>query len=258
MSQSVERALIILERLVEGPQRLGPLAETLGTHKSTVLRLLQTLEGRGFVRRLDGEPEFALGLRILELASALVAELDVRTLARPCIEKLAAVTGETVHLATLDRGQVVYLDKVESIHPVRMYSRVGARAPMHCTGVGKAMLGYLDPSRWEPMELRRFTDRTIVTQDDLQAEAARIRERGYARDELEHEETIRCIAAPILDSSDEPVAAISVSVPASRMSEDELLGYVDELRIAASAVTAELGGDPSLLMGSAADAGADA
>lgn len=247
MSQSVDRALVLLELLADGPQRLGPLAEQLGTHKSTVLRLLQTMEARGFVRRNGSEPQFELGLRILELASVIVAELDVRSVARPHIEKLAADTGETVHLATVDGAEVVYLDKVESIHPVRMYSRVGARAPVHCTGVGKAIIAYRDPSGWPDLDYHRYTDRTIASRQELEEEARRIRQRGYARDEREHEDSIRCIAAPVFDSNGDPVAAISVSCPASRMSEKALLSHVDNLQAAAAAITRELGGDPDLI-----------
>lgn len=246
MSQSVERALTLLGLLASGPQRLGPLAQELGTHKSTVLRLLQTLEAQGFVRRMGTEPQFGLGLRILELSSAIVADLDVRSVARSYIEKLAAETGETVHLATIDGEQVIYLDKVESIHPVRMYSRVGARAPVHCTGVGKAILAHRDPSEWPEIDFHRFTDRTIGSLEEMRADATRIRERGYARDEREHEDSIRCIAAPVFDSNAQAVAAISVSCPASRMSEKRLLSHVDDLQQAAEAITRELGGDPTL------------
>lgn len=247
MSQSVDRALLILEELAKGSKRLGPLAETLGIHKSTVLRLLQTLETHDFVRRRDGEPEFSLGLRILALSATILSDLDVRSAARAHIEQLAAETGETVHLGMLDGAEVVYLDKVESIHPVRMYSRVGARAPAYCTGVGKALLAYTPPERWAPMEFKRYTDQTVASREALIADSERSRARGYATDEREHEETIRCIAAPVFDMQGEVAAALSISVPTSRMNVEELAGYVDPLLSAARASTKELGGRAELV-----------
>lgn len=244
MSQSVERALMLLEQLRDGPQRLGPLAEALDIHKSTVLRLLQTLEARGFVRRVDGEPRFALGLRLLELSSALLDDLDLRTVARAHIEEVAAATHETVHLGILDRAQVVYVDKVESTHPVRMYSRIGARADAHCTGVGKALLAWTPEDDWGDVELRRYTDHTITDAQALRQELDRIRRRGFATDEQEHEESIRCIAAPVFDVHRAVTCAISVSVPAARMTQAELEQHVPTLLDAAGALTRDLGGLP--------------
>lgn len=242
MNQSVERGLIILEELGRGEKRLGSLAETLGTHKSTVLRILQTLESRGFVRRVENGA-YRLGVRVLELGAAALEELDLTGAARDGLEKIAGVTGETVHLAIIDRGRVVYLDKVESIHPVRMYSRVGATAAVHCTGVGKVLLAHTPPEAWLELELQRFTEQTIVDLDRLQDEAAAIRARGWGIDEREHEDSIRCIAAPVFDVQGKAVAAISVSVPASRMSRDELDGHVPDLLEATRMITRALGGD---------------
>jgi DNA-binding IclR family transcriptional regulator len=246
VNQSVERSLIVLEQLARGEQRLGDLAGELGTHKSTVLRILQTLESRGFVRRRDNGA-YVLGLRVVELGTAALAEVDLRSVARSALERLASASGETVHLAVLDRDVVIYVDKVESTHPVRMYSRIGAVGPVHCTGVGKVLLAYTDPSRWPDVELRRFTERTITSREALLDEAQRIRALGWGTDEREHEETIRCIAAPAFDSSGGPAAALSMSVPTSRMSQDELQGYVPQLLEAARTITRELGGNLELV-----------
>jgi DNA-binding IclR family transcriptional regulator len=242
VNQSVERGLVILEELGRGEKRLGDLAERLGTHKSTVLRILQTLESRGFVRRVDSGA-YRLGVRVLELGAAALEELDLAGAARDGLEKIAGVTGETVHLAILDRGRVVYLDKVESIHPVRMYSRVGATAAAHCTGVGKVLLAHTPVDSWPELELHRFTENTIVDLDALREEAEGIRARGWGVDEREHEDSIRCIAAPVFDVQGRAVAAVSVSVPASRMSREELHGHVPDLLEATRMVTRALGGD---------------
>ena len=244
MTQSVERSLLLLCELGDGPKRLGPLAEKFGIHKSTALRLLQTMERQGFVQRQGDPPEFGLGLRLVELSQALLDKIDIRQVAAGPLKRLGEQTGETVHLAVRLSGEVVYLDKVESIHPVRMYSRIGTRAPAHCTGVGKVLLAFADPSTWPSMELRRFTDTTITTQEGLMLAAEEIRAEGWGRDEREHEETIRCIAAPVFGPGDAVVAAVSVSVPTSRLSAEQLEQYVPQLLEATREITRGIGGRP--------------
>lgn len=244
MSQSVERALILIDELSAGPKRLGDLAEVLGTHKSTVLRTLQTLERYGWVRREGEIPTFSLGLRLVQLSNTVLDDLDLRKVARPHIDTLAQITGETVHLGVMDGSEMVYLDKVESVHEVRMFSKVGGRAPLHCTGVGKVLLAFTPPDEWPELELRKFTPRTIVTKKALVAAAEDIRGRGWGWDEQEHGEAVRCIAAPIFGSSSELVAAISVTVPTSRLSTDQLREHVPLLLEVSDRITEGLGGCP--------------
>lgn len=252
MSQSLERALLLVEELAGGPKRLGELAEVLGTHKSTVLRTLQTLEKYGWVRREGEIPVFSLGLHLVELSSSILEDLDIRRVARPQLDRLGTATGETVHLGVRDGAEMVYLDKVESVHPVRMYSRIGARAPLHCTGVGKVLLAYTPVEEWPHLELRRFTQRTIVTHEDLVAASAEIRRRGWGWDEQEHEETVRCIAAPVFGPRQEILAAVSLSVPTSRLSSRQLRGHVELLLDVTRRISEGLGGKPTTLMTSRA------
>jgi DNA-binding IclR family transcriptional regulator len=245
VSQSLDRVLVLMDELAAGPKRLGDLAKTLDIHKSTVLRTLQTLERRGWVRRDGDPPEFRLGLRLVELSNAVLADLDVRSVARPSLQRLGAQTGETVHLAVRDKAEMVYLDKVESVHPVRMYSRIGARAPLHCTGVGKVLLAYTPEDEWPDLDLHRYTERTITTLEDLSAACAEIRHRGWGWDEREHEETVRCIAAPVFGSSGELVAAVSMSVPTSRLSTKQLRTHVPLLLDVAGEISRGLGAKPA-------------
>jgi DNA-binding IclR family transcriptional regulator len=244
MTQSLDRALLLLAELGDGPKRLGPLAEKFGIHKSTALRLLQTLERHGFVQRHGDPPEFALGLRLVELSQTLLEKLDVRQVAGVQLKRLGAETGETVHLAIRDGAQVAYLDKVESIHPVRMYSQVGARADVYCTGVGKVLLAYTDPATWPSMDMRRFTENTITTREGMLLAATKIREQGWGWDEREHEDSIRCIAAPVFEAGGAVVAAVSISVPTSRLSAEELACHVPLLLDATTQITRALGGKP--------------
>ena len=245
MSQSLERAVLLIEELSKSPRRLGELAEVLGTHKSTVLRTLQLLERYGWVRR-DGElPVFSLGLRLVGIANSILDGFDIRKVARPELDRLGAETKETVHLGVLDGSEMVYLDKVESIHPVRMYSRIGARAPLHCTGVGKVLLAYTPVEEWPPLDLRRYTDRTIVDHDQLVQAGADIRRRGWGWDEEEHEESVRCIAAPVFGPNGKIMAAVSVSVPTSRLSTRQLRTHVDLLLSVTGQISRALSSAPS-------------
>jgi DNA-binding IclR family transcriptional regulator len=241
VSQSLERALDLLDKLANGPQRLGPLAEELQIHKSTVLRLLQTLERHGFVRRQGDVPEFTLGFRLVQLSQSVLEELDIRRVAELALRRLGQQTGETVHLAVLDGAEVMYIDKVESVHPVRMYSKVGARAPVHCTGVGKILLAYTDESRWPAMKMHRFTEQTITTRAAMVRAAREIREQGWGQDEREHEDSIRCIAAPVFGPNNDVVAAVSVSVPTSRLSREALNEHIGALLEATDAISTSLG-----------------
>lgn len=227
MSQSLERALDLLNKLADGPKRLGPLTEGMEIHKSTVLRLLQTLERRGFVRREGDPPEFTLGFRLVELSQSLLERLDIRQVAASPLKCLGEQTGETVHLAVLDGAEVVYLDKVESVHPVRMYSRVGARAPAYCTGVGKVLLAFAPRQVQDHVlaNLTRITPYTIVTPSVLSGQLQHIRREAVATTSEEMSLGGCSLAVPVVQASDGAVAAaIGVVVPSLKRDRQRLLG----------------------------------
>lgn len=244
MSQSLERGLTALTELAAGPRTLDQLAEALGVHKSTALRLLRTLEANRFVRREDAH-HYRLGSALFDLANRALEDIDVRGAARPHLVELGTTTGHTVHLATFEDDQVVYIDKVDSQHAVRMYSRVGRRAPVHCTAVGKALVAGWPQDRREQLAQRlsypRLTENTITSPDGFLSELQRVHDQGYALDRSEHEDFIHCIGAPIHDSRGEAVAAVSVSAPKVLLDFDGLLALVDDLLRTTSAVSTELG-----------------
>ncbi|MGP4019549.1 IclR family transcriptional regulator [Saccharopolyspora sp. 5N708] len=247
MSQSLERGLIVLTALAAGPQTLDQLAQRLGVHKSTAMRLLRTLEAGRFVRREDVH-HYRLGSALFDLAHQALEDLDVRGVARPHLVELGEISGHTVHLATLEDDQVVYIDKVDSKHPVRMYSRIGRRAPVHCTAVGKALVAEL-PSRQrrqfaQQLSYPELTANTIDSAERFLAELDRARVQGYAVDRGEHEDFIHCVGAPIRNHRGEVVAAMSLSVPKVLLDFDGLLRLVDDVLRAAGAVSAELGWQP--------------
>ncbi|TCO53167.1 IclR family transcriptional regulator [Actinocrispum wychmicini] len=244
MSQSVDRALTLLAGLAEGPKTLDDLAGAVGVHKSTVLRLLRTLESHRFVQR-DGVRYYRLGTALFDLANRSLEDRDVRRSVEPALRELNSLTGHTVHLASYEDGEVVYIDKYESRHQVRMYSRIGKRAPLHCTAVAKILVGALPLTRRQEiaatLQYPKLTDNTITTAEGYLAELVRVAERGYAIDNAEHEDFIHCIAAPIRGARGEVLAAMSLSVPQVLLDLDGLLGLVPDLLRAAEKASVECG-----------------
>jgi DNA-binding IclR family transcriptional regulator len=245
MVKTVERAIRILNLISQRDLKLHEISSSLNLHKSTASRLLATLEKNGLIKKDKETKRFRLGLKILDLAYRLQEGLDIRNIAHPYLAELGKLTKETIHLAVLDREEIVYLDKIESSHPVRMYSRIGNRAPLYCTAVGKAILAYLPEKEMNPiiarMEFRKFTDKTITEPDELREHLEELRKQGYSTDNGEYEPDISCISAPIFDFNQDAVASISVSVTRGRTSFNELLQFVPTLKQFAKKISRELG-----------------
>ena len=248
MSQSLDRALVVLGGLAEGPRTLDQLAERAGVHKSTVLRLLRTLEAHRFVQR-DGVRYYRLGTALFDLAYRALEDRDVRRLVEPALRDLNASTGHTVHLASYEGGEVVYIDKFESRHNVRMYSRIGRRAPLHCTAVAKVLLAALPEAERRSvaatLDYQPRTPNSITGPEAYLAELNRVALRGFAIDNAEHEDFINCIAAPIRGTRGEVLAAMSLSVPTMLLDLDGLLELVPDLLGAAGKASAECGWSPT-------------
>ncbi|WP_328990854.1 IclR family transcriptional regulator [Kribbella sp. NBC_01245] len=244
MSQSLARALQILVSLGERDHSLDELATELDVHKTTVLRLLRTMEAERFVRHDDAH-RYRLGSRLFALADAAREQHAVREVAAPHLRRLNQRTGQTVHLAAYENGQVIYIDKLDSVQSVRMYSQIGVPAALHCTAVGKVLLA-AQPKRTREalltsIDYPRFTERTITGPDELRNELDRVRAQGWAHDHAEHESFINCIGAPIIDGSKRVIGAVSISVP------DVLLGYEQVLELLPELLTttAAIGADYS-------------
>ncbi|MGW0246361.1 IclR family transcriptional regulator [Nocardia goodfellowii] len=244
MSQSLLRALTILISLGDDARSLDQLAGELGVHKSTVLRLLQTMESQRFVTH-DDDHRYVLGSRLFELANQALEQRDVRTLARPHLSALNTATGQTIHLATYESGDAIYIDKFDATQSVRMYSRIGRPAPLHCTAVGKVLVSAQPRSEWravaERIDYRKFTERTIRTPDQYLAELELVAAQGYAEDHEEHETFVNCIGVPVRNGTGAVVAAVSMSVPDMLLDHDQVLARLPQLRAAADAISAELG-----------------
>ncbi|MDX8035562.1 IclR family transcriptional regulator [Lentzea sp. BCCO 10_0856] len=244
MSQSLDRALTLVSQLATGPKTLDELSGVIGVHKSTTLRLLRTLESHRFVQR-DGVHHYRLGTALFDLANRALEERDVRRSAEPALRDLNSRLGYTIHLASYEDGEVIYIDKYESTHQMRMYSRIGRRAPLHCTAVAKILLADLSSVALQKvlatMEFPRLTANTIIGPTAYMAELERVRANGYAVDNAEHEDFIHCIAAPIKGSRGEVIAAVSMSVPKVLLDFDGLLAHLPDLLATAEAASVECG-----------------
>lgn len=225
--QSVMRALDIVEVLAESKKSLGvtQIAKLTGLYKPTAHRLLNTLVHAGYVQQESGESDYKLGMKILKISSLVLERQDIRELARPYLKKLSDSIKEIAHLAIMDVNEVVYIDKVENNEQtIRIFSSVGNRSPMHCTGLGKVLLAGLSDSEVKAIVaqkgLKKYTDNTITNLNHLKQELERIRERGYGFDEMEHELGVWCVASPVFDRFGRTIAAISVTTPSIYISDD--------------------------------------
>ena len=220
--KSADRTLDVLEALADAPgeRTLGELAKDLAIPKSSLHGILRTLVQRGWVRTGDSG-SFTLGLRSLRVGAAYVDRDDTVTRAQPVLDAISEDLGEAVHLGRLDGPDVVYLAKRDSIHPLRLYSAIGRRLPAHATALGKAMLSTYPPSQVDamlPASLVRLTPSTITDREALRAELDRVHHEGYAIDNEENSEGIRCFAVAITPSTAGPATdAISVSIPTFRL-----------------------------------------
>lgn len=221
--KSVSRALdiIMLISMKKGGLGVTEIASQMDINKSSVFRILSTLVQYGYVEQDKESGRYKLGYKFLEISSRLLESMDLREEAKPFLKELESETNEVIHLVVYDEGDVVYIEKLEGNEILRMHSKVGKRAPMHCTSVGKAILAHLPHSDvLEILERKGMpvhTDKTITDKEVIFQELAHIRKNGFALDLEENEYGITCIAAPIFNHLGNVIAAVSISGPTMRM-----------------------------------------
>jgi len=215
--QSLARGLKILDLLAAAEDTLGitEIAEHLGMDKSSISRVMQTLAYYGYAEQDASTRRYRLGPQVVVLGQALLNRMPLRDQARPFLQQLVDRTGECAHLGVLAQNQVLYLDQVESPATLRVNTRVGTLAPLHCTALGKALISFGSFDLPEP--LVPFTSRTITDPDMLRVHLAQARKQGYAVDDEEYNYDVRCIAAPIYNHDNKVVGAVGISGPAGRM-----------------------------------------
>ncbi|TYO96205.1 IclR family transcriptional regulator [Desulfallas thermosapovorans] len=246
--QSVDRSLAILEALARHrePIALTVLSVKLGLNISTVHRLLNTLIVAGFVEQEPNQGRYRLGLKTFEIGNAALYNLDIRSIAKPYLKELVDRCNETANLSVLNRGEVVYIDQVESPNIVKMFAKPGTRGPAYCTASGKVLLASLPPGELNQIvkknKFYKYTDRTITDSELFKKELAKVKQQNYAIDFGELEEGVQCVAAPVRNHEGKTIAAISVSGPATRISQSfpraELIKLIIE---AANRISLQLG-----------------
>jgi DNA-binding IclR family transcriptional regulator len=246
--QSLERALTLLNVLSEYPEgiQISRLSEKVGLSKSTTHRLLSALLAMYYVVKDEATEKYMLGLQLLYLTRNILNSLDVVRVAKPFLQKLSRDVNETIHLCIEDNGEVMYVDKIESNQTIRMFSRIGSRAPMYCTAVGKILLSGMKEEVFQKTAAKftfaARTERTITTMEELVKEVANAKKLGYALDNIENEEGVRCIAAPIFDYQGKVIASFSISGPSNRITmqriNDEL---IDKMRETTAEISRQLG-----------------
>jgi DNA-binding IclR family transcriptional regulator len=250
--ESVRRALRVLQCFGLDHPELGvsDIARQLSMHKSTVHRLLTTLQQEGFVHQVDGN-RYTLGWKVFELGAVVPAWQAIRQPVLRVLESLVNETGETAHLAILNQGEVLYVEKVEASRSLRMPSAVGRRVPVHCTALGKVLIAGLEDQIMREMiygaPLAAFTKNTITDPDRLREEIEEIRRQGYAVDHEEIDDGLMCIGARVVDHGGRTCAAISISGPSPRIL-SRLERHVEAVQRACHSLSGELGANAQRLL----------
>jgi IclR family KDG regulon transcriptional repressor len=245
--QSVDRALQIFELVSSKKEGYGvsELSREIPLNKTSVYRMLSTLVRHGFVEQDSETEKYKLGYKVLELSAILLDSIDLRVEAKAYLKELEDLTNEVIHLVVYDRGEVVYIEKLEGNETLRMHSKVGTRAPIHCSSVGKVILAYLPTSElskiMEKYELKEHTVHTITVKEVLYSHLQDIRTQGYALDLEENELGISCIAAPIFDHTGKVIAAVSISGPTMRMTNQTIHELKDKIVDISKKISIRLG-----------------
>ncbi|MFY9212441.1 MAG: HTH-type transcriptional regulator BhcR [Aestuariivita sp.] len=246
--KSLDRALEVLETLSDmGSATLSELAQTAGESPATVYRVLVTMEGRGMVEFSPAEQLWNIGPRAFLIGSKFLRRTNLVERARPILRRLMEATGETANLGIERGGQVLFLSQIETHASIRAFFPPGTLSPMHSSGIGKALMAQLDADRLSEIIIehgqQRFTSFTLTDRAALDADLKATRARGYSIDAEERNEGMKCVAAPVFDANGEPVAGISVSGPASRIPDDKITGFGNEVARAAAELSRAIGAD---------------
>ncbi len=245
--QSVVRSFKIVDTIADAEEDIGvqQISTSVGLHISTVFRFLQTLAQSGVVEQNPGTGKYRLGLKPLAWGMRVLRQMDLRRDAIPFLRELNQKTQEMIHMTVYDRDAAIYIEKIESPTPLRVYSEVGKAAPLHCTGVGKVLMAALPEKELADLlkryPLKRFTSNTITEVGALKRELKNIRAQGIAVDNEEHELHIRCAAAPIRNHMGKVVASISIAGPTTRMTPARMPELIQAVKETAQKISTRLG-----------------
>jgi len=239
--KSIIKAFDVLESLIEH-EKLGvsELSRITGLGKSTTHRILNTLKYLNYVEQDTETGNYFVSVKMFTLGNKLAINLPIKRIARPHLEKLFEKTNETINLGILDKQSVVYLDKIQSKEPLRIELNIGHEVPLYCSAMGKSIIAFNKDIQLEDMEYKHYTENTVTSNKELNAQLKEIRKKGYSLDDEEYIKGLICIAVPILDLEGKAVASVSVSLPAARLDEDKKEYYVSILKEATSKISKDL------------------
>jgi DNA-binding IclR family transcriptional regulator len=245
--QSVDRALQILDCFTGPVSELGitELAHAMGLGKSTIYGLVNTLLITGYLEQNPENKRYRLGLKLFEMGSIVQRRMDIREIAKPYLKELSEKYNMTVHMGLYRDGEVMYIDKMDSPDTRIVFSQVGKRAPMYCTGIGKAIFANMEKDEIERLlniqKREELTEKTIMKPDKILEELQKIKNQGYAVDNEEVELGLRCVAVPIFNHQKRPIAAISISSSVSILNEEKIRHISADLRKVALEISKKLG-----------------
>ncbi len=245
--QSLDRAIALLRLVAEGNGlALSEVAQASGLPPSTAYRMLTTLAAHGMVEFNETDQLWFIGIETFRIGSAFLRRRKLAEQGRPIIQALMMTSGETANLAVADTDCVVFVSQVETHEAIRAFFRPGTRSPLHCSGIGKAILAHAEPRARDALlkrlKLERFTDKTLTTRSALLADLEAIRARGYSIDDEERNAGMRCVAAAVFNEFGEAVGGVSVSGPTVRVTDARIESFGPAVRAAAARLTEAMGG----------------
>jgi len=246
MLSTIDHALTVIEYLAKREEAgISEMSRDLGLAPSTTHRLITSLTQREYLVQNSKTRKYQLGIKIFQLGSSVANRFGIRQAALVNMEKLAIDSGETVNLGILDKTNVIYLEKILNDDPIRIELQVGRAVPAHCTGLGKVMLAFQPTEKLEAIlseiTFEKRTKNTIISKDVLRTELERIKKQGYAIDNGELIEGIRCIAVPVFSQNQTVVAAISIAGPNFRLSNKRVKELVHLVKKAADDTSKYIG-----------------
>ena len=236
----------ILQALSERPETgISELSVRLSMPKATVYRFLQTMMMLGYVCQESESERYGLTMKVYELGTKALQRPELVDLAKHHMQMLADKTGETIHLGALIESEIIYIHKVDSHHMLGMYSRIGRRAPLHCTAIGKVLMAWEHPERrallLKGVDFMPYREKTITTIKQYEEELQKVKAQGYAEDQEEFDDHIRCVGIPIFDRLNRPVAGMSISFPTFRYDDALKPEVVAMLKDASRDISTRLG-----------------
>jgi DNA-binding IclR family transcriptional regulator len=244
LDKTLLKGLIVLETLAASPKPRGvsELARALEMSKTGTHRLLQTLMSRGYVAQDEDTQGYKLTVKLWGIGAQVISRLNIKNAGANHLQLVAKEVGESTHPTILDGDEIVYLDKIDGIHPLRTFAPIGGRAPVYCTATGKAMLAFKDEEYVAGLTLQPYTDHTIVTLPALKKELDHIRKQGYAVSREEYRSNNICgIGAPIFDAQGKVAGGIGISGPNDRLTPKTITKIGDFVREAADRISADIG-----------------